>query len=735
MKKVFLFSTLLLLLINNCSYASYNGWNLLSTRRNLTSIVFISDTKGWIFGGDIAYKTIDGGLSWSYPIKMNYNIGVSFGTGFSFKSVFFVDSLYGWAAQRNEILLRTTNGGDYWTTLNTGLGSHYDLYTVHFVNRLTGWAVGRHRFEYPTGAIVKTTNGGVNWFPQNNTINKPYNSVYMLNENKGFVASYESDTIGITTNGGNTWLKVEPGNWQYIRGFWFNDTLNGWALGHYGNVLKTTNGGFNWNVYSTPHGNPVSFYFLNMLTGWLTTRNGSTYASIFKTTNGCESWVLQYSSPSSYEEGNEMMDVFFRNENTGWALKINGMVFKSTNGGTNWTVQINPLGSISSIYFSDILTGWLSSNFYDGHWYGFLYKTTNGGINWDKKYVASDTMISGLTFINNTTGFASAKDKIYKTVNGGENWIAKNISGADCPSVFFINYNTGWACGHQGKIIKTTNSGENWVFQQSNVYCPLNDIYFTNSQTGYIAADSSYILNTTNGGMNWSKTSLYSSNTKYRAIQFINSNTGFVIGNQSYSAPPYPSSNRLLFKTTNSGQSWTLEMNQGSTGDYFYNNLFFLNSNMGWIITSYGEIKKTTNGGENWISEQSPLNENLRCIHFVNEDAGWIGGERGTVLTTNPLTGIQITSNKIPQKYNLKQNYPNPFNPVTKIGYDLVKNGYVVLKIYDLLGREIASLVNEKQNAGSYLVEWNASGFPSGVYFYRLETEEYRETKKLLLIK
>ena len=81
------------------------------------------------------------------------------------------------------------------------------------------------------------------------------------------------------------------------------------------------------------------------------------------------------------------------------------------------------------------------------------------------------------------------------------------------------------------------------------------------------------------------------------------------------------------------------------------------------------------------------------------------------------------------------QNYPNPFNPVTVIRFQLSVVGKVSLKIYDMLGREVEILVNEKLNAGTYGVDWDASNFPSGAYFYRLRTEGYTETKRMILLK
>jgi hypothetical protein len=97
--------------------------------------------------------------------------------------------------------------------------------------------------------------------------------------------------------------------------------------------------------------------------------------------------------------------------------------------------------------------------------------------------------------------------------------------------------------------------------------------------------------------------------------------------------------------------------------------------------------------------------------------------------------GIQQVGNEVPAEFNLHQNYPNPFNPVTKIKFDITKNSNVEIKIYDAVGKEIAVLVNMNLSAGRYEADWNASAYPSGVYFYKLAADSYTDTKKMILIK
>lgn len=110
-------------------------------------------------------------------------------------------------------------------------------------------------------------------------------------------------------------------------------------------------------------------------------------------------------------------------------------------------------------------------------------------------------------------------------------------------------------------------------------------------------------------------------------------------------------------------------------------------------------------------------------------------GRPNIMLVMNLATGNTNNNSSVPQTYSLSQNYPNPFNPVTKINFAIPKQSFVTLKVYDVLGREVKTLVNEIKTVGYYSVDFNASDFSSGVYFYRFETEGFTDVKRMLLIK
>ena len=245
------------------------------------------------------------------------------------------------------------------------------------------------------------------------------------------------------------------------------------------------------------------------------------------------------------------------------------------------------------------------------------------------------------------------------------------------------------------------------------------------------------IIKSSDCGASWNNLSFNGNNSITTVdFSFINDNTGFVCRSSDF------------MKTTNSGVNWT---NMSVPSSTYLSQLQFINENTGWItyLNSSGittALSRTTNGGVSWqyyqFNSGGLIRDNMKC-YFVDENTGWIVGgyfnsPKGCIMkTTNGgvVTGFTQTNSEIPDKFSLSQNYPNPFNPSTVISYQLPVAGFTTLKIYDALGSEVKTLVNEKQNAGNYSVTFDGSNLPSGIYFYKLVTEKFSETKKMVLVK
>jgi len=342
-------------------------------------------------------------------------------------------------------------------------------------------------------------------------------------------------------------------------------------------------------------------------------------------------------------------------------------------------------------------------------------------------------------------------------------------------SIYFINDVEGWVVGEAGTILKTTNAGNNWNFSTSPTSTPIDDIDFTNYPIGWIVAGDAFtpgkLFITSNGGTNWSEVASISLPPGGYEIQFTSDVVGWIM-----SGNPTISGLQRLYRTTDGGNNWDILLSNNS--DTTFLSMYFLNDSTGWISTfpaqkifhtinrgtswerfeapaifnsiyfsdslkgwggaSTGEIYLTTDGGINWVAQNSPMDNPIKKLFFHGENYGWAVGFLGNIIHTFN-GGVSFMDFNYNDDYLnniiLYQNYPNPFNPTTQIRYSVLNDGIVTLKVYDVLGREVATLVNEHQQPGSYQALWDASSVSSGIYFYQLKTKEYVDTKKMMLLK
>jgi photosystem II stability/assembly factor-like uncharacterized protein len=419
-------------------------------------------------------------------------------------------------------------------------------------------------------------------------------------------------------------------------------------------------------------------------------------------------WIRQ-NSGISYQ----LLSVYFINQTTGFAGGVHGQILKTTDSGVSWQANtvIDTSAAFCSFYFLNPSTGYSAGRILIlGQTLvakPLTLKTTDSGGTWNSLLNDSGYTLWSIYFINENTGFATGglyslgSNNFLSTTDGGLNWQISSFAPTGyLQSVSFQNVNTGYVVNLFGYIYKSTNSGINW---SSISLLPhyLFSAAFNNSDVGYatggdLADSSGVIYKTTNGGNNWDVK--YSDNLGLiNWVTFVNTNTGFALGQREYS---FGSFSARIIKTTDTGNSWYIDTLFGNVGGL--TSLFFTDENTGYAVGSEGAIFKTTTGG-----------------NFV---------------------GIQNNSGEVPIAFSLYQNYPNPFNPSTKISYDLPSEANVKLTVYDDLGREVKSLVNEKQNAGKYEIVFNALNLPSGVYYYKLETggssgSGFTQTKKMVLIK
>jgi photosystem II stability/assembly factor-like uncharacterized protein len=370
------------------------------------------------------------------------------------------------------------------------------------------------------------------------------------------------------------------------------------------------------------------------------------------------------------------------------------------------------------VQFLNSNTGWAVGGV------GTILTTTNGGANWIQRSSGTDQDIFQVSFTDAFNGWIACTDSVRRTTDGGISWAAQRQSYNLSFAIKFVNSNTGLIGGTSSLLNKTTNGGLNWVQSEFFNSSSITSFSFINPNTGWMSGTNAFLRKTTNGGDNWEIQTGTASGYDYQSIYFVDQNNGWIAGSVGH-----------IIHTTNGGANWTLQ----TTPPHYDNwiSVYFVNSLTGWIAGFNGKILKTTNSGTNWLLLSSGVISQLNSICFSDLNTGWVVGDSGKILKTitGGTSGIIKISELVPSKYILSQNYPNPFNPSTTISFQLPAAGQVSLKIYDMLGREIETLVNGKLSTGVYEATFNAALYSSGVYFYRIETENFKDVKKMLLIK
>jgi hypothetical protein len=230
---------------------------------------------------------------------------------------------------------------------------------------------------------------------------------------------------------------------------------------------------------------------------------------------------------------------------------------------------------------------------------------------------------------------------------------------------------------------------------------------------------SLYGYKTTNGGITWSSIPINGDD-----IYFVNTDIGYACGRYN-----------KIQKTTNGGQTWIVQTQQSSSGGRFYSILFF-NSIIG--VAAGDDVARTTNGGINWYYQNPPTGNRFTDVCITDTNEYYLSGDYNTILKTTTggnIIGLQTINLQVSKNFFLKQNYPNPFNPLTKIKFDVPKASFTKLIIYDVLGREVATLLNEELKPGTYEADWDGSNYSSGVFFYKIISGDFVETKKMILMK
>jgi photosystem II stability/assembly factor-like uncharacterized protein len=743
-------------------------------RVDYLGIHFVNPDTGWACGDlGTVIKTTDGGSSWTVEqtntttpiLKVNsYNGQIVIASGYS------------------GLILRSSDSGTTWTTEASGVTG--DLWGLQMINDTLGWACGN------SNSFIKTTDGGLTWQAVTNTgLNTEYWWIDFMNKGYGFVACDNGIALK-TTDGGNSWTEHQAGDNNHLFSVDVIDSLHIAAGGNAGKHVYSSDGGVTWvptPMYQLPNEPVNCVKYINIDTGYIAVGE----MGLYKTTNRGTSWQVT-ANIGEYEiqlypeyeigyaagtglkidkaDGNldvwnkliindDFYGVYFTSERKGYAISL-GRLYRSTNYGESWdTVEGLPGGGC--ITFTDSLTG------YVGTQNSKIYKTIDGGGSWYQTNGITNT-IAKIFFINHHTGWAAGGYRIFKTTDSGDNWFEQlydNVGSFN--GISFVDSLYGWASNLSEWLYETTDGGLNWIQQtNSNIYST-RDIFFKDSLNGF-AVKTNQLYETTDSGNNWNLNS-YVSGFSFAKFSHYADSTILLVGYKVY-------------RTTDGGNNWVefpellgkglvnsslinsgLGYAAGKTGlimkyyDSTYtpvelisfkansiNNKVFLNWSTATEINNRGfEIQKSTdkinwqmigfvkgNGTTTKKNYYSYIDNDIEMVKYYYrlKQIDFDGSIKCSKV-------IEVNINA-PSQFSLSQNYPNPFNPETNINYTIPKETNVILKLYDITGREVKELVNERKQPGEYTVKLKGGNLSSGVYFFRLITSSgYTAVKKLILLK
>ncbi len=652
--------------------------------------ITFSGSTGWAAGGyGMVLKTGNSGFTFTSQLIPS-QAGI--------KKIVTLDGVVCNAIDDSSRLYITNNGGNNWFFNNLFTGEVVDF---DYLSSMVSFVLQKDR-------LSKSNDGGQSWsssFPGAPALYEFSNmGIY---QGRVFIGARNITTdyayFFSSTDAGSNWNLLNLGiDGFVITGIYFADSLNGWISGsRFGDLylMKTSDGGQSWTEQTTSYNDfiPNNIYFENSFTGYI-----SSEYKVIKTTNGGGQWftVNSFSGVNaSFFSGG---DIFFLADR-------NSRVYRTANGGYDFDTLIGKYNILlERIHKASAERIWCTG----GNFRNF--KTTNGGLNWLSDEYAAQLKIKYTVFTDANTGYAAAeRGKILKTTNFGVNWNEVYSYTDEIYSISVYGVNV-WAFG-LGVILKSGNAGIAWNTLLNTENIQKSD--FKDVLTGY-GLNGNGLFRTTDGGVTW-----ISSDENIIDFYFINSLTGWTLVNNDTTA--------FIKKTTNTGNNWQ----EISTVQENMKRIKFIDANTGYLLSD-NKIYRSTNAGSSWKSTEFPSTLKMGDFDFKDENTGWICGENSLILKL--VNGGAIFVNNETENaaaFRLEQNYPNPFNSYTKIRFTLPSGGYASLKVFDLLGREVKTLVNNNLSAGNHEVTFYTNALSSGVYFYALQYGEYYRSGKFILTK
>jgi photosystem II stability/assembly factor-like uncharacterized protein len=423
-------------------------------------------------------------------------------------------------------------------------------------------------------------------------------------------------TIMQTTDGGDTWVVRSSGTTSALYNVTFVNEYVGTAVGSNRTIVHTTDGGNSWVLQSEGGSETLTgVSFVNPDTGIAVG-----WGSVLRTTNGGQTWSsVLTSSTISYT------DVTFGGRSRGIVVGTRGTILSSTDAGATWVTQESgTTTALNGVCFTSADTGTVVGYF------GLILNTVDGGATWWSQSVGESVGFNAVSYGDKMNGYAigsvgdapiETRFVVYRTDNGGGSWVPKSTGLDDgIGGVAFANGQVGLiTCVN--KILRTTNRGNSWSRLTSGETNSLNAVSFTSGMVGTAVGDNGAIQRTSDGGTTWETQPEWTS-ANLQGVSFTDADTGTTVGFSG-----------IILHTTNGGTTWKLQWD-ATTEDLY--DVTCINGNVATAVGEYGTILRTTNGGSTWVQQTSGTSSRLYGVSFLDINTGTAVGAAGTVLhTTN----------------------------------------------------------------------------------------------------
>jgi len=388
-------------------------------------------------------------------------------------------------------------------------------------------------------------------------------------------------------------------------------------------------------------------------------------------------------------------------------------------GYAQWTSTNGPPGG----YVWSLVVN--ETTLYAGTQHG-LFSSTNYGATWNLINSGLPVVEIRSLLVNGANIFAGTWGKgIYLSTNNGESWNPANTGKDDPNTDAFTVIGSNMFAGGPTGAFRSTDNGTSWTAinagLNSSYLIPYVKSLATDGLYLYAGLIEGGVYRSNDNGKSWTSIKAYNSNDDVPCL-FMHGTDLFAVDYQGVS------------HTSDLGASWTSSRSPGidTTG---VSALAASGSTL--FAGTYSGIFRSTNNGIDWIGVSTGLGN----IHVFSLCAlsKWLFAGTSDSIWQRPLAEIVTKVNSERQEplslSCLKQNFPNPFNPTTTIQFSLQKASFVTLKVFNLLGKEVAILLSDHLEAGTHSTQWNAVNIPSGVYFYRLQTGSLFQTKSLVVLK